>query len=144
MLKWYNEDRGGIYGYDKLNAVLDDPDEQFLPRGVTPFALAKCCWLEWSELYGEPWHDRQFRLYQAFDKMLAFIKTHFTGGDEWADRADISAWPESPGYYLYLILDQSGKFSRGSRSLMDFVLRGECKQRRRKPGERYEQLEMEV
>jgi hypothetical protein len=105
--------------------------------------LAKCCWEDWREYWdtGE-WHDPEITLFAAMSYMIDWIKSTMKGGAEWSQEATIRAMPDSPGYYLYLILDESGKFSKASRMLMDFVLRGKASRPRRKRTSGFEQTQI--
>jgi hypothetical protein len=82
-------------------------------------------------------------LADAIGHMITWVRSTFAGGQDWARRSDIGVRPTSRGYYLYLVLDKSGKFGLAARKFWDFCLRGEAKQgRRRTPRATYDQLEI--
>lgn len=133
-------------GWKQLNEMLLDPDNLGLirmPENVTSFALAKACWMEETRRARNPWKAPSLTLYGAMREMILFIQHAFVGGVEWSRDSGVSVMPESPGYYLYAILDEGGRFSMSSRMLMDFVIRGEAKMiYRRHSRVKAEQLEI--
>ena len=97
------------------------------PEGLYATTLAKVCYMWWCEEEGigdGVWREPKFKFYDALDTMLSFIGSVFVGGREWVTDSTISAYPEKSHYRLYELLDKSGLFSRASRHLMDFVVRG--------------------
>ncbi len=133
----------GRVGYKQLKAQLDGAFGGLidLPANVTPFALAKACYMQFYTNEGwDAWLDEEYRLYDAFGDMLTFIRSTFVDGERWVTNSAIMAEPEDSAYRLYEILDQKGKFSKASRILMDFVVRGEATTiRKRRSATKYEQ-----
>ena len=126
----------GRVGYKQLAKLMADNDGVIdLPAGITPFALAKACYVQFCTNEGwDAWWDGEYRLYDAFGDMLTFIRSTFVDGERWATDNTLMAWPEDDAYRLYEILDQKGKFSKASRILMDFVVRGETTMIRKRRG----------
>ncbi len=136
----------GAIGIGKLLELLDEPDllPPRLPSGVRSDALAKACWLSWSDYLGGPWHDPDFDLIGAKIKLLAWIRDNFRGGKRWASDANFASWPKlGAAYQLHLELDRKGKFALASRYLHAFVAAGEPKLLyRARAKEVYTQIEM--
>ena len=127
----------GRVGYKQLKAQLDGAFGGLidLPANVTPFALAKACYVQFCINEGwDAWRDEYYRLYDAFGDMLTFIGSTFVDGERWMTNSAIMSEPEDSAYRLYEILDQKGKFSKASRILMDFVVRGEATVIRKRRG----------
>lgn len=117
-------------GYKQLSRLLEENDWRLvqLPANVTPFALAKCAWEHWAWEDGyDAYYNPDCRLYDAIGDLLSFIQSKFVGGVEYSRDVSIPNLPASPGYYLWLALDVTGKFSEAARMLMDFTVRGEAK-----------------
>ena len=127
----------GRVGYKQLKDQLDGAFGGLieLPANVTPFALAKACYTDRYMIEGwDAWRDYEYRLYDAFGDMLTFIRSTFVDGERWVTNSAIMSEPDDSAYRLYEILDQKGKFSKASRILMDFVVRGEATTIRKRRG----------
>lgn len=136
----------GAIGIGKLLELLDEPDllPPRLPSGVRSDALAKACWLSWSDYLGGPWRDSDFDLIDAKIKLSAWVRDTFAGGAVWAYDANFYEWSEgSAAHALHLELDRKEKFALASRYLHAFVVTGEPKlSYRARAKEAYTQIEM--
>ena len=128
-------------GYKQLAKMLEDDEIVHLPWGVTAFALAKSAYMQRCMNEGwDGWWDDEYRLYDAFGDMLTFISSSFIDGGKWVTDNTLMAEPESSAYRLFEILDQKGVFSKASRILMDFVVRGQTTMiRKRRNTTKYKQ-----
>lgn len=107
-------------------------DKAVLDSSVRAYTLAAACYWWWCDVHGwTRWQNDGFRLYNAIDILLKFIGEKIVLGQDWIADVGVMFEPDAPHYYLYELLDKSGKFSQAARWLMYYVVAGEAKLSRR-------------